>query len=550
MQDGWTGGDSPFHAGEQSVQERMGVREIEGWARKVVRPYMPEQHRKFHTSLPFLVAGAMDEQGRPWATLLTGPEGFITSPDPCSLIMDHVALDGDPLERALSSGAYLGLLGIELATRRRNRINGRVREDGAGRLKFDVDQAFGNCPQYIREREWIRLKGAPVGTRESFDKLTSDQRDWITAADTFFIASGHVGSGESPAYGMDVSHRGGEPGFVQVVNDWQIRFPDFAGNNHFNTLGNIVLNPKVGFLFVDFPTGSLLQLTGQASVDWGSDAVAKIPGARRIVTFDIDKVVERRHAVPLRWEESADFVRSLRLIEKTPESAEITSFLFEARDGAALPMFEAGQYLPIELEVPGVDGPVSRTYSLSGPPSTARYRISVKREPLGSASRHLHDSVDVGTIIDARHPSGEDLLLPCVQCSVALISAGVGITPMMSLLHALAAEGGERPVWFVHGARDGDHHIMANETRELAARRKNVHLHFAYSRPGGKDKMGRDYDTQGRVTGQLVTDLVTVSDAHYLLCGPTAFMAAIQGALERHGVPAERIHTESFGPNG
>jgi ferredoxin-NADP reductase len=121
---------------------------------------------------------------------------------------------------------------------------------------------------------------------------------------------------------------------------------------------------------------------------------------------------------------------------------------------------------------------------------------------------------------------------------------------MMSLLHALVAEGVERPVWFVHGARDGDHHIMANETRELAAGRKNVHLHFAYSRPGDKDKMGRDYDTRGRVTGQLVTDLVTIPDAHYLLCGPTAFMAEIQGALERHRIPAERIHMESFGPNG
>lgn len=541
---------SPFHAGEQEVQERLGVGDIEDWARKVVRPFLPEQHREFHTSLPFLVAAAMDEQGRPWATLLTGPDGFITSPDPRSLVMDGVSLDGDPLSGSLSSGKHLGLLGIELADRRRNRINGRVRVGDDDRLIFDVDQSFGNCPQYIREREWTRVENDSAGSNEKFDRLTANQSEWIGGADTFFIASGYIGDGDSPTFGMDASHRGGEPGFVQVIDDKRIQFPDFAGNNHYNTLGNIVLNPKVGFLFVDFPTGSLLHLTGRASIDWESEAVAKIPGARRIVTFEIDEIRERRSAVPLRWEESADFVRSLRLVEKVRESEDITSFVFEARDGAPLPMFEAGQYLPIELEVPGIDGPVSRTYSLSGPPSTERYRISVKREPKGIASRHLHDRVEVGAIIDARHPAGEDLMLPCAQCPVALISAGVGITPMMSLLHELAEEGGERPVWFIHGASDGARHVLSKETRDLADRRQAVTLHFAYSSPGDDDTLGRDFDSEGRIDGQLVTALVDAPDAHYLLCGPTEFMAGIQDALECNGVPPENIHTESFGPKG
>ncbi len=541
---------SPFHAGEQEVQERLGVGDIEDWARKVVRPFLPEQHREFHTSLPFLVAAAMDEQGRPWATLLTGPDGFITSPDPRSLVMDGVSLDGDPLSGALSSGRHLGLLGIELANRRRNRINGRVRAGGDDRLIFDVDQSFGNCPQYIREREWTRVENDSSGSNEKFDRLTANQSEWIGRADTFFIASGYIGDGDSPTFGMDASHRGGEPGFVQVIDDKRILFPDFAGNNHYNTLGNIVLNPKVGFLFVDFPTGSLLHLTGRASIDWESEAVVKIPGARRIVTLEIDEIRERRSAVPLRWEESADFVRSLRLVEMIRESEEITSFEFEARDGAPLPMFEAGQYLPIELEVPGIDGPVSRTYSLSGPPSTERYRISVKREPKGIASRHLHDRVEVGAIIDARHPAGEDLMLPCAQCPVALISAGVGITPMMSLLHELAEEGGERPVWFIHGARDGARHVLSKETRDLAERRQAVTLHFAYSSPGSDETLGKDFDSEGRIDGQLVTALVDAPDAHYLLCGPTGFMAGIQDALERNGVPPENIHTESFGPKG
>ena len=144
--------DSPFHAGERQVQERLGVGDIEDWARKVVRPYLPEQHRDFHTALPFLVIAARDGRGRPWPTLLAGPQGFVTSPDPRALLLAAKTVAGDALDGALVEGADLGVLGIELATRRRNRVNGRVSADGPDAIGFAVDQAFGNCPQYIRER--------------------------------------------------------------------------------------------------------------------------------------------------------------------------------------------------------------------------------------------------------------------------------------------------------------------------------------------------------------------------------------------------------------
>ena len=247
MTDGWTESGSPFHSGEIEIQGRMGVQDIEDWARKVVRPFLPEDHLDFHTALPFLVAAARDDQGRPWATLLTGPEGFITSPDPKSLVMDASLAAGDALEGTLSSGAHLGLLGIELASRRRNRVNGRVHMDEPGNLVFSVDQAFGNCPQYIREREWRRVSDNSPDVPIRGERLTPSQTAWISSADTFFIASGHQGEGESPAYGMDASHRGGEPGFVKVLNERQIQFPDFAGNNHFNTIGNLGSTPERDF---------------------------------------------------------------------------------------------------------------------------------------------------------------------------------------------------------------------------------------------------------------------------------------------------------------
>lgn len=539
---------SPFHEGEHWVQERLGARDIETWARKVVRPYLPEEHRAFHTAMPFLIVAARDEQGRPWATVLAGDNGFVTSPDPVSLAINAKPVSGDALERSFFSGADIGILGIELATRRRNRVNGRVRRVGRGPIVCEVAQTFGNCPQYIREREWRHVGGVPAGLPSRGARLTSSQIASIAAADTFFIASGHRGDEENSAFGMDASHRGGDPGFVEVASETRLVFPDYAGNNHFNTIGNLVLDPRAGFLFVDFETGSLLQLTGRATIDWDSDAVARTPGARRLVTFDIEEIVELPAVLPLRWDADAEPVRSLRLIEKIGETENVISFVFEARDGGPLSGFEAGQHLPIELEIPGREGPIRRTYSLSGSSGDHRYRISVKREPRGLASRHLHDRFEPKSIISSRRPAG-DFVLSCATCPTVLVSAGIGVTPMVSMLHALASEGGERPVMFVHGARDGRHHALAHEVRGLAARRAGIRLHVAYSQPRPEDEIGKDYDTKGRIDGDLLASLGMDPDAHYYLCGPTRFMADIQSALEGRGVAADHIHTESFGPS-
>ncbi len=200
---------SPFHYGEQSVQERLGVRDIEDWARKVVRDHLPAQHREFHTSQPYLVVSARDDAGRPWATLLTGADGFVTSPDPQHLVIDAKPTPGDALENAFIDDADMGILGIELATRRRNRVNGRIASGASDTITFRVDQAFGNCPQYIREREWKRVNTGPSIAAQRSTGLSSSQIQWIEAADTFFIASGFRGEGKSPTFGMDVSHRGG-----------------------------------------------------------------------------------------------------------------------------------------------------------------------------------------------------------------------------------------------------------------------------------------------------------------------------------------------------
>jgi ferredoxin-NADP reductase/predicted pyridoxine 5'-phosphate oxidase superfamily flavin-nucleotide-binding protein len=538
---------SPFHAGEQQVQERLGVRdEIEPWARKVVRDYLPDEHRRFYARLPFLVAAARDGRGRPWATLLAGEPGFVRSPDERTLAVDVLPVPGDALEGALTRGVDVGFLGIEFANRRRNRINGRVAAPGVGGFELAVDQTFGNCPQYIHEREWRRETADVAPVRRSHDHFSPGLRRWIEGADTFFIATGHRGEGESPTFGMDASHRGGNPGFVRVEGERQLVFPDYAGNSHYNTIGNLVVDPGAGILFVDFARGSLLQLTGRVRIDWDSPEVERIPGARRLVHFELDLAVELEHALPLRWEEASGSVRSLRVVEKLRESDDVSSFVFEARDGGPLVDFKAGQHLPIELEETGQGCGVSRTYSLSNAPGQGRYRITVKRHAQGRASRCLHDHVEVGAIVSARAPAGDFMLDASSSRPVVLASAGVGLTPLVSMLHEIVDAGDDRRVWFVHGAHDARHHALADEVRALAVRSRNVRLHVAFSRPGPEDELGRHYDSAGRVDGALLAKLLPELDGDFYLCGPTAFMAAVQEQLEARGVPPERIRSESF----
>jgi len=539
---------TPFHPGERAVQRRLGVRErIEPFARQVVRPYMPEEHRLFYGRLPFLVAAARDAHGRPWATLLAGAPGFVSSPTPTRLSVGAAPAPGDALHGALTPGADLGLLGIEFATRRRNRVNGRV-VDGEGTLEFAVDQSFGNCPQYIPVRDWVPAPDANSPHARRSHRLSAEAQRWIAGADSFFIASGHRGDEDAAYFGMDASHRGGEPGFVQVDDERTLIFPDYAGNNHFNTIGNLLEDPRVGLLFVDFDGGHLLQLSGRSSIDWESPAVAAIPGARRLVTVRVEAVVELRDALPIRWRASGKALRALEVVEKVRESADVTSFVLAAQDGGSVPDFEAGQHLPVELDIDGAR--VSRSYSLSAAPDGKRYRVTVKREPRGLVSRTLHDTIEPGDVIAAGAPAGEFHLEPGSR-PVVLLSAGVGVTPMASMLASLTGQRDPRNVYFVHGARDGAHHPLAEEVRARASASERVRVHVAYSRPRAEDVVGYHYHSVGRISLPLLRTLLDDQlDADYYLCGPVAFVAELSTALASAGVRPEQVRSETFGPAG
>jgi uncharacterized protein len=288
----------PFHSGERLMQERIGARER--MARRgaaAIRDYMPNQHREFFAMLPFLVVAGLDELDWPVPTVLNGPPGFIATPDAHTLSIAARPADDDPAAAGLLAGAAVGMLGIDLATRRRNRVNGNIVADGSFGFIISVAQSFGNCAQYIQSRD-LRSAPAMPAPAETLDHLDGAAVTAITQADTFFVASAS-GPRDRPGLGVDVSHRGGRPGFVRVDGN-VLTIPDFAGNRFYNTLGNLLLYPRVGLLFIDFTAGDLVQVAGKMEVLWDIPEEERPAGAELLWRVHVRSVWRRRNALPLR----------------------------------------------------------------------------------------------------------------------------------------------------------------------------------------------------------------------------------------------------------
>ncbi|MCZ6888451.1 MAG: pyridoxamine 5'-phosphate oxidase family protein [Gammaproteobacteria bacterium] len=578
---------SPFHPGEQEIQTRFGLREqIEDVGQRFIRNYLPEEHQAFYANLPFLIVGSVDQAGRPWASLMAGQPGFVAAPDPTTLIITARPTYGDPLGDALVEGTRLGFLGIDYHTRRRNRLTGRLRRVREGEMEIHVDQTFGNCPKFIQARtvefgDDLESIGdaRPVHDLEHLDARA---REIISAADHFFIATHYSANDTDASQGTDVSHRGGKPGFVRIDDDSTLTFPDFSGNYHFNTLGNLLLNPRAGLLFIDFASGDLLYIACSAQVIWDGEDLAAFAGAERLVRFSVEKVRLVENALPLAfsfvdaspfleqtgsWEavaerkaarDNGNASRDYRVAKVEPESDTITSFYLQPDDDQQIACHGAGQFLPIEILPPGAVEPVRRTYTISNAPNGTHYRLSIKREqpnspggPPGVVSNFFHDNIVPGATIRALNPRGQFTLDESSTRPVVLISAGVGITPMIGMLEQLDRDretcGCTRKVWFIHGARNSGEQAFGASVRSMAAAWPNLATHFRFSRPGAADVEGRDYDSVGRVEVTLLKTLLPFDDYEFYICGPGPFMESIYADLKELNIADERIHYEYFG---
>ena len=300
---GWSLTESPFHAGELAIQARLGIQErIDRMGRRLIREYITEQLQQFFAQLSYIIVGSVDESGNLWASIVVGKPGFLTTPNERTLRVNAKFLTGDPLSRNLVEGSDIGLLGIELENRRRNRINGIVSAIASDGFEVSVTQSFGNCPQYIQARSFEYVKNQENKSQVSeINSLGEIESNLISNADTFFIATAYQDESAGVTKGADVSHRGGKPGFVRIDDERTMTIPDFHGNCYFNTLGNIELNPHAGLLFVDFTAGDLLYLMGTAEIVWSGAEIDAYEGAEQLIRFHLDRGYLVQESLPLRW---------------------------------------------------------------------------------------------------------------------------------------------------------------------------------------------------------------------------------------------------------
>lgn len=289
----------PFHDGEITVQTRAGVREEAKQLSGTLSPSIKPAAIEFLRTQQLAIAGTIATDGRIWASLLTGSPGFVQAIDSQIIEISFFSNQNSHAEiHALPNNSQIGLLVIDLSNRRRLRLNGTVVMQQQEVLQIQIQQSFFNCPKYIQTRflQTTAIAGLPSSEIQIRSVINAGDRQTIAQADTFFIASAHSDTG------ADASHRGGYPGFVQVVNSHTLLFPDYAGNNMFQTLGNLTVNPKAGLLFVDFEQGHTLQLTGEAFIQWETEQMADFAGAQRLIQFSIEQIREVRTATPLRWQ--------------------------------------------------------------------------------------------------------------------------------------------------------------------------------------------------------------------------------------------------------
>jgi len=293
---------NPFHEGELLAQRRVGVVDEAVRNGRAISDSIVRGALSFVNQQPMAILASVDPAQDVWASVLFGQPGFMSAVDERTVELDssRMVIDPeDPFWVNIESRQKVGMLVIELATRRRLRINGRITQARPQLYRLDVEESYPNCPKYIGRRE---IKPVIDESSEGDEprrgrELRDEHRDLIRGADTFFVASAH------PTRGADASHRGGHPGFVRILDDRTIRVPDYVGNNMFNTLGNLAVDSRAGLLFFDFDRRRSLQLVGRAEIQWQlDDPHHETGGTSRYWDFEIERWREAPLHHPFEWE--------------------------------------------------------------------------------------------------------------------------------------------------------------------------------------------------------------------------------------------------------
>jgi ferredoxin-NADP reductase/predicted pyridoxine 5'-phosphate oxidase superfamily flavin-nucleotide-binding protein len=565
---------SPFHEGEQYIQEKLGVRDrMETFGQRVIRGHFPQQHREFYHQLPFLFAGHSDMSGQVWASILCGEPGFISTPDEYRIKINTMPLPGDPLGNSLSTGLQVGFLGIELPTRRRNRFSATLSQANVEGFELNIDQTFGNCPQYIQSRSLKAREEQPPIAIEKLTYFDEAVIALIEQADTFFVASHSGKAVAGQASGADVSHRGGKPGFVRVDDNRTLTIPDYLGNNHFNTLGNFQVNSAAGLLFIDFEHGDVISLTGHAEILWQESDIKHFQGAERAWQFKVTRLVRMKGVLPFVFDfdnyaptteitgtwlaaeaqkQSQNNLHSwqdYRLVKIEQESRNVKAF-YLSPVSCAKPTFKAGQYLTLKSNVRGKAH--IRTYTLACSPHDEHYRIAIKREVNGIFSNYMHNDLAVGDSIECKAPRGDFFIDPEEDRPAILLAGGIGITPILAMIRHCVLDITRtrhlRELYVFCSARTPQERVFYDELNQLAARSQGfIKVYWALSDPQDKQP-GRDYQVHGRLDAEVLKTALRLDNYQVFICGPEAYMQSMYDMCLALGINDKSIFAEAFGP--
>ncbi|MFT5295789.1 MAG: ferredoxin-NADP reductase [Colwellia sp.] len=534
-------GQSLFHQGELDVQALANEADIAQRNSTVVSQHIIKGALPFIAQQHMAVVSSTDENEQIWTSILFGEPGFIRAANDQKILIDPqqiIKQPADPLWRNITINSQVGLLIIELSTRRRFRVNGNISLLANGQFEVTVAQAYPNCPKYIQRRQpALSLDVLTYKTPDSIlgEMLTGSHVELISTSDSFF-----VGSGVSNHHN-DASYRGGAPGFVKIVNENRLMIPDYKGNSMFNTLGNIQSNPKVGLVFIDFQQNKLLQLTGNAKILWDqTDDDNDTGGTKRYWHFDIEHWQETKLPQGLNWTffdysphnpkpENVNDI-ALKVSEIVQKSKKIKLFKLTSNDGSILPAFEPGSHLPIEVKLSDNKKAIRHYSIISSSHDNRFYEIAVQHDIHGGGgSNYMHEQLRIGHEVKAKVPVN-DFSLTSPDKYHILIAGGIGVTPILSMLRQLVDNNESFELHYsVKKSADA---AFIKEIEKLAG--KNAHFYF----------------TQGDNATRL--DLTTVlatenKSSHVYVCGPIRMIQSVKEEAAKNNWLASHIHFESFG---
>ena len=561
-----------FHQGELDVQAMANESAIALRNGQVVSSNILPGAIPFIAQQNMLVISSVDEAGLPWSSVLFGTPGFMQASNSESLLLDASKMlinEHDPLWKNISNNPQVGVLAIELSTRRRFRVNGRIQNTSTGeqgadhkgksladsQFEITVQQAYPNCPKFIQRRNlkieqqaYSEVLPAPI----SGTQLTSVHVDIISNSDSFFVSSASILKGKNE-HSVDASHRGGFPGFIKVLDDNRLLIPDYQGNSMFNTLGNIHVYPKAGIIIVDYENSRVLQLSGSAKILWDQqDDTNHSSGTKRFWELSVEKWQVTEIPKGVNWnfqdysphnpreikakdskENSVIGVNgkmSLTINNVEKKSTRINAYQLQAQDGAILPTFEAGAHLPIEVTLDS-GKKVLRHYSiLSSTQENRFYEIAIQNEEHGrGGSKALHKQLTLNSVINVLPPKSEFSLTPNNK-HVVLIAGGIGITPILSMLRELVDNNSSFEIHYA--AKNEADLVFKKEVEALVG----TNAYF-YTSEGEQVKR---LDLPNLIKG-------TGSSSHVYMCGPLRMISQVRELAGERGLPDSQVHFESFG---